>query len=78
MSAVGGLCMMETIGAKRSSVCHQAQQEGLKQATIMGIPTEKPVPEKHQTKWNCCITRTRNGHRATLKNWLTTRGLIYF
>ena len=69
--------MTETIGAKRSSVYHQAQREGLKQAALTGIPMENPAPEKRQTKWNCCITSTQNSHRATLKNWLTTRSLIY-
>ena len=69
--------MTETIRAKRSSVYHQAQREGLKQAALTGIPTENPAPEKRQTKWNCCITSTRNGHMATLMTWLTTRGPIY-
>ena len=37
MSAVGGLCMTETIGAKRSSVRHRAQREGLKRAALTRV-----------------------------------------
>eukprot|EP00957_Ditylum_brightwellii_P093155 7092579-Ditylum_brightwellii.AAC.1 len=72
MSAVDGLCMTGTIRAKRSSVRHQAQQEGLKQTTLMG----KTQCLKNTRQSACYITSTWNGHRATLKNWLTTRGLM--
>eukprot|EP00957_Ditylum_brightwellii_P082861 6299502-Ditylum_brightwellii.AAC.1 len=71
MSAVGGLCMTEIIGAKWSSVCHRAQQEGLKQAALTSIPTENPAPEKRQTNhrlWTLFPYRLETSKDATSKD----------
>eukprot|EP00957_Ditylum_brightwellii_P196182 14947866-Ditylum_brightwellii.AAC.1 len=65
---VGGLYMMGTIGAKRISVHHRAQQEGLKCAALMGR-TQHPKNARQSACCNNQHTERSQSHPQELADY---------